>query len=127
MTLRRNEYFIVWRDGNFKGENEWSKYLKQRKMFIYKEAKMNVFFESNTEKAIELIKRKKYNKVILISSWQGGVGKKFVAVVRKILGFDIVVLFYSANQNNLKWIQKYPNALYTNGDMFYKKYITNIK
>ena len=125
LTFRRNEYFIIWRDGNFKGENEWSKYLKQRKMFIYKEAKMNVFFESNTEKAIELIKRKKYNKVILISSWQGGVGKKFVDVVRKILGFDIVVLFYSANQNNLKWIQKYPNALYTNGDMFYKKYITN--
>ena len=125
LTFRRNEYFIIWRDGNFKGENEWSKYLKQRKMFIYKEAKMNVFFESNTEKAIELIKRKKYNKVILISSWQGGVGKKFVDVVRKILNFDIVVLFYSANQNNLNLIQKYPNALYTNGETFYKKYITN--
>jgi hypothetical protein len=125
LTLRRNEYFIIWRDGNFKGENEWSEYLKDRKMFIYKEAKMNVFFESNTEKAIELIKRKKYNKVILISSCQGNVGKKFVDIVRKILGFDIVVLFYSANQNNLNWIQNYPNALYTNMEMFYKSYITN--
>ena len=125
LTLRRNEYFIIWRDGNFKGENEWTQYLKQRKMFIYKEAKMNVFFESNTEKAIELIKRKKYNKVILISSCQGDVGKKFVDIVRKILGFDIVVLFYSANTKNLNWIKTYPNALYTNGEIFYKKYITN--
>ena len=125
LTLRRNEYFIIWRDGNFKGENEWTQYLQDRKMYIYKEAKMNVFFESNTEKAIELIKRKKHNKVILISSCQGDVGKKFVDLVRKILNFDIVVLFYSANQNNLNWIEKYPNALYTNTDMFYKKYITN--
>ena len=125
LTFRRNEYFIIWRDGNFKGKNEWSEYLKQRKMFIYKEAKMNVFFENNTEKAIELIKRKKYNKVILISSCQGTVGKKFVDIVRKILGFDIVVLFYSANQDNLNWIQKYPNALYTNMESFYQKYITN--
>ena len=53
-------------------------------MFIYKSANMNVFFESNMEKALELIKRKKYNKIILISSCQGEVGKKFVDIVRKI-------------------------------------------
>ena len=125
LTLRRNEYFILWRDGNFKGQNEWTKYLKERKMFIYKEAKLNVFFESNTEKALELIKRKKYNKIILISSCQGEVGKKFVDLARKILGFNVVVLFYSANENNLKWIQNYPNALYTNNESFFRKYITN--
>ena len=94
-------------------------------MFIYKYTKMNVFFESNTEKALEMIKRKKYNKIILISSCQGEVGIKFVNVVRKILGFDIVVLFYSANINNLQWIQKYPNALYTNNEIFFRKYILN--
>ena len=125
LTFRRNEYFILWRDGNFKGQNEWSQYLKSQKMFIYKEAKMNAFFESNMEKAIEIIKRKKYNKIILISSCQGEVGKKFVDIVRKILGFDIVVLFYSANISNLNWIQNYPNALYTNNEKFYKSYITN--
>ena len=63
MTLRRNEYFIVWRDGNFKGENEWTKYLKDRKMFIYKEAKMNVYFESNTEKALEILKERNIIKL----------------------------------------------------------------
>ena len=125
LTLRRNEYFILWRDGNFNSKNEWTDYLKQRKMFIYKYTKMNVFFESNTEKALEMIKRKKYNKIILISSCQGDVGIKFVNVVRKILGFDIVVLFYSANINNLQWIQKYPNALYTNNEIFFRKYILN--
>ncbi len=125
LTLKRNEFFIIWRDGNFQGENKWKEYLKGRKMFIYKTANMNVFFESNMEKALELIKRKKYNKIILISSCQGEVGEKFVNVARKILGFDIVVLFYSANKKNLSWIQKYPNALYTNNEEFYKKFITN--
>ena len=125
MTLRRNEYFIIWRDGNFKGENEWTKYLKDRKMFIYKEAKMNVYFESNTEKALEIIKRKKHNKIIIITSCQGNVGRRFIDIARKILGFDIVVLFYSATTNHLSWIQQYPNALYTNNEYFYKKYITN--
>ena len=125
MTLIRNEFFIIWRDGNFKGQNSWTKYLKNRKMFIYKEAKMNVYFESSTEKALELIRRKKYNKIIIISSCQGNVGKRFVDIARKILGFDIVVLFYSATTNNLSWITKYPNALYTNNEYFYKKYILN--
>ena len=126
LTLKRNEYFVIWRDQNFKGVNNWTKYLKDRKMFIYKEAKMNVFFESCTEKALEIIKRKKYNKIIIISSCQGElVGKKFIDIVRKILGFDVVVLFYSAKTSHLKWIQNYPNALYTNNEYFYKKYLTN--
>jgi hypothetical protein len=125
LTLIRNEFFIIWRDGNFKGQNSWTNYLKDRKMFIYKEAKMNVYFESNTEKALELIKRKKYNKIIIITSCQGNVGKRFVDVARKILGFEVVVLFYSANTNNLSWIKNYPNALYTNTEYYYEKYITN--
>ena len=125
LTLKRNEFFIIWRDGNFKGQNSWTNYLKDRKMFIYKEAKMNVYFESNTEKALELIKRKKYNKIIIITSCQGNVGKRFVDVARKILGFEVVVLFYSANTNNLSWIKNYTNALYTNNEYFYRKYITN--
>ena len=126
LTLKRNEYFVIWRDQNFKGENYWTKYLKGRKMFIYKEAKMNVFFESCTEKALEIIKRKKYNKIIIITSCQGElVGRKFVDIVRKILGFDVVVLFFSEGTKHLKWIQNYPNALYTNNEYFYKKYLTS--
>lgn len=126
ITLKRNEYFVIWSDPNFKGKNHYSDYLKDRKMFIYKEAKMNVFFESSTEKALELIRTKKHNKIILISSiGKSLAGKKFIEIARKILGFNVMVLFFSGNRDHLSWIENFPNALYTDNDDFYEKYIKN--
>ena len=53
---------------------------------------MNSYFESSTEKALEIINRKKYNKIILISSIGEELNdKKFVEVARKILEFDVLV------------------------------------
>ena len=52
-------------------------------------------------------------------------GKKFIEIARKILGSNIIVLIFSNNKEHLKWIQKYPNVLYTNDDTFYEDYIKN--
>ena len=124
LTFKRNEYFVIWRDPHFKGDNEFSNYLKERKLFIYETAKMNAYFESNTEKALEIIKRKKFNKIILISNIGLDLGgKKFVEVARKILGFNVMVLFFSANRNHFSWLKEFPNALYTDNSDFYKQYI----
>ena len=68
LTLKRNEYFVIWRDPNFVGQNEYRKYLENAKMILYKNEGINVYIESCTEKALDLIKRKKFNKIILISS-----------------------------------------------------------
>ena len=126
LTLKRNEYFVIWRDPNFKGQNFYSDYLYQRKLFIYKYAKMNIYFETCTEKELELIQRKKFNKIILISSIGLDLsGKKFVEIARKILGLDVVVLFFSSNPDHLKWIQLFPNSLYTNNAIFCENYIIN--
>ena len=87
---------------------------------------MNVYFENSIEKALEIIKRKKYNKIILISNIGLDLsGKKFVETARKILGFNVMVLFFSVNQKHFSWLQNFPNALYTSNDGFYKKYILN--
>ena len=126
LTFKRNEFFVIWRDNHFKGENDYSDYLKERQLFIYQYAKMNAYFTDNTEKALEIIKRKKYNKIILISNIGLDLGgKKFVEVARKILGFNVMVLFFSANEEHLSWIKNFPNALYTNQADFYKDYILN--
>ena len=126
LTFKRNEYFVLWRDPNFEGENDFSDYLKERKLFIYKYAKMNAYFESSTEKALEIIKRKKLNKIIIISSIGLDLsGKKFVEIAREILGFEVMVLFFSNNQSHFSWLQNFPNALYTNDASFYKDYILN--
>ena len=125
LTLKRNEYLVIWRDPCFSKKNEWDKFLEERKMFIYKESKMNAFFVGTIEKGLEIILRKKYNKIILISNIGLDLsGKKFVEVARKILGFDVMVLFFSKNQNNFEWLQNFSNALYTNMNNFYEKYVT---
>jgi len=126
LTFKRNEYFILWRDPNFSSKNIHSDLLKMRQLFIYKYTKMNVYFESSIEKALEIIKRKRFNKIILISNIGLDLsGKKFVEIARKILGFDVVVLFFSQNQKHFSWLQNFPNALYTNDNNFYKEYIMN--
>jgi predicted secreted protein len=126
LTLRRNEYLVVWRDPSFGIKNEWNDFLEQRKMFIYKESKMNAFFVGSVEKGLEIIQRKRYNKIILISNIGKDLsGKKFVEVARKILGFDVMVLFFSNNKEHFSWLKKFPNALYTNMNNFYEKYVTN--
>ena len=126
LTLRRNEYLVVWRDPCFDQENEYSDFLEERKMFIYKESKMNAYFVGSVEKGLEIIQRKRYNKIILISNIGKDLsGKKFVEVARRILGFDVMVLFFSNNNSHFSWLQKFPNALYTNKKHFYEKYVTN--
>ena len=126
LNFKRNEYLVIWRDNHFQGQNEFSNYLKERQLFIYEYAKMNCYLAGTTEKALEIIKRKKYNKIILISNiGKDLAGKKFVEVARKILGFNVMVLFFSADRNHLSWIKDFPNALYTNTDSFYKDYILN--
>jgi hypothetical protein len=126
LTFKRNEYLIIWRDPNFKDGNEFSSFLFSRKMFIYKLAKMNAYFESSTEKALELINKKKFNKIILITSiGQDLSGRKFVDIARAILGFKAVVLFFSQNKNHFSWLQNYKNALYTDNADFCEEYIMN--
>jgi len=126
LTFKRNEYIVIWRDNHFKGQNDFSDYLKERKLFIYEYAKMNAYFSGGTEEALEIIKRKRYNKIILISNIGLDLGgKKFVEVARKILGFNVPVLFFSANRNHFSWLKDFPNALYTSQDSFYKDYILN--
>ena len=126
LTLKRNEYFVIWRDPHFSGENEFTKYLKNAKMYLYKNESINVYIENTSEKALELIKKKRFNKIILISSIGKDLGgKKFVEIARKILGFDVMVLFFSQSRDHLKWIQNFPNALYTNNTQFYQNYVKN--
>ena len=76
--------------------------------------------------ALDIIKRKKYNKVILLSN----VGiveeaKQFINDVRTILKFNVVVLFFTASLSHLNWIKDFPNALFTMSEYFFREYILN--
>jgi len=126
-TLKRNEYLIIWKDSNLNENNNYNSFLNNLKtLYLLQFSDKNIYFEACTEKALELIKRKRFNKIILISNiGLDFSGKKFAEIARKILGFNIVVLFFSNNNNHLKWIKDFPNSLYTNRIDFCTKYISN--
>ena len=73
---------------------------------------MNIYFENSIEDALKFLLKRKYNKVILISNIGKDLsGKKFVEIARKIFGFNLIVLFFSNNEEHFKWIQNFPNCL----------------
>lgn len=126
LTFKRDEYLIIWRDPHFHQASKYYEFLEEKKLFICEYAKFNAYFESSIEKALEIIIRKQKNKIILISNVGLDLsGKKFVDIARKILGFNIVVLFFSENTNHLNWLKKYPNALFSDNIDYFEEYITN--
>ena len=126
IKIKRNEYFLLWRDNHFEGNNFYFDYLKQRELYANGIAKMNIYIENNTESALKFIFKRRFNKMILITNIGLDLsGKKFIEVTRKILGSNIIVLIYSSNKKHLDWIQNFPNVLYTNMASIYKKYIKN--
>ena len=92
--------------------------------YIEQYAEQNIYPCETTEEALELIKRKKYNKIILISNVGTDLGgKKFIEESRKIIGNDVIALFLAYNIGHLDWIKNYRNALFSNEPSFYEEYL----
>ena len=128
-TLKRNEYFILYRDPNFIGKSIYSDFLQiiQKKSYQFIND-MNIYFEGSTVEALKFLLKRKNQKVILITSISfDKSGKRFIEITRKIYGFNLLVLFFSSKKNkeeNYKWIKDFQNCLYTTKSNLYKDYIT---
>ena len=132
MKLKRKEYCVIWRDNNFSSKpvynNEFDeifkKFLKERIKYIQQFAEHNIYTCETTNEALELVKRKKYNKIILISNVGSDLGgKAFIDEARKIIGNDVITLFLAYNIKHLDWIKNYQNALFSNEPNFYETYL----
>ncbi len=130
--LKRKEFCVIWRDNNFSSKPVYNnkfdaifkKFLKERKKYIEQYAEYNIYPCETTEEALELVNRKKYNKIILLSNVGTDLGgKKFIDEARKIIGNDVIALFLAYNIQHLNWITKYKNALFSNEPNFYERYI----
>jgi len=130
--FKRVEYCVIWRDTNFSSNpvynNEFDqvfkKFLKERMEYINQNAKYNIYPCETSEEALELVNRKKYNKIILISNV--GVdkgGKKFVEKARQIIGNDVIALFLAYQISHLDWIKNFKNAIFSNDPKFYEEYL----
>ena len=132
VKLKRVEYCCIWRDNNFSKNpvynNEFDdlfkKFLAQRVKYIEQYAEFNIYPCQTSEEALKLIRRKKYNKIILLSNIGSDLGgKKFIDEARKIIGNDVVVLFLAYNIAHLEWVKNYKNALFSNDPNFYEEYL----
>ena len=130
--LERQEYCVIWRDTNFSSkpihfsqfDELFKKFLKERIKYIEQVAKYNIYPCETSEEALNLIRRKKYNKIILISNVGTDFGgEKFVSEARKIIGNDVIALFLAYKTSHLNWIKNYPNAIFSNDPKFYENYL----
>ena len=126
LDFKINESLIIWRDPTINENKSYAKVFNVSKMYINQFLRINAYFKDSIENALELIKRKKLNKIILISNIGLDLsGKKLMEIARKILDFPVIILFFSKNLMHLKWIQEEKNILFTSETNFYKKYILN--
>jgi len=130
--LKRKEFCVIWRDNNFSSKPVYNNqfdaifkdFLKERLKYIKQFAEFNIYPCETTNEALELIRKKKYNKIILISNVGTDLGgKKFVDEARKIIGNDVIALFLAYNIKHLDWIKNYKNALFSNKPNFYEEYL----
>ena len=126
IDFKKNDKLIIWRDPSYNINTQFDFMFKLSQSIIYKNDKMNIYFENNIESALELVKRKKFNKIILISNIGKDLsGKRFVEISRKILGSPIIALFFSNNNSHLNWLKDFPNVLFTNNINDLQKFIMN--
>ena len=132
IKIKRIEYCVIWRDPNFspnpvyndKYDNVFKKFLSERKEYIYQFARFNIYPCETTKEALELVKKKKHNKIILMSNAGADKGgKDFIDKARMIIGSNVICLFSAYMIEHLEWISKYPNSLFSNDPQFYEQYL----
>ena len=120
MTVERAKYLIVWRDNNFNrsnpnGYSEFEKMLEfnqEIQNFASLNLKTKIYYFNESNEALEFIKRKKYNKIVLITNG-GNNGCDFINNARKIIGENTIALITCfVAQNHLKTVQNLENVLF---------------
>ena len=137
ITLRRVEYLIIWRDFNFDPSNinnfaqedflKMQKFHREIKAFALRDVNAKLYQMTNDENALDLLKRKKYNKVIIITNGYND-GKNFILKSRKIIGANTIAAVLSYNiANHIEWVQNMENVLLLNGQIFHEKFFDCVK
>ena len=133
ITMKRCEYLIIWRDYNFDesnpnnyGDEEFQQMVKfneEIKKFSSREVDSKVYYVKTSEEGLKLIKRKKYNKIILITNGNNE-SKQYISDARKIIGSDCIALVSAFEPyNHLDWVKDFQNTLISNKEEFHKKFI----
>ena len=127
ITLKRNEYYFLWKDYHFTHQTGFTAHALHVKNIAKQLLGINVYGVGEIDEALEIIKRKKYNKVIIMSNVGNDIekAKQFIKDIRDILKFNVIIMFFTSRRSHLEWIKEIPNILFTTKDSLFKKYILN--
>jgi len=137
ITLERVEYLIIWRDFNFDPSNpncfnpedflKMQEFHRKIKAFTSRDVSAKIYQMLNDEDALALLKRKKYNKVIIITNGYNN-GQNFILESRKIIGANSIAAVSSYNVSaHIDWVKNMENVLLLNGQAFHEKFFDCVK
>ena len=132
VTFKRIEYLVIWRDYNFSPNNpnnysnevfiKMQEFHRKIKNILLNELNSKIYFTKNSEEALALVKRKRYNKIIIITNGNNN-GKDFILKSREIIGSEAIAAVSAYDvENHIKWVKNMPNVLLLNGINFHEKF-----
>ena len=136
ITLKRCKYLIVWRDYNFDLNNpnnynneqfkKMVEFNEKIRKFSAREVDSKVYYVKSSEEGLQLIKKKRYNKIILMTNGNNN-AKEYITDARKIIGANCIALVSSFQPaNHLKWIKEFKNTLISNREDFHERFIKSV-
>ena len=136
ITMKRVEYLVIWRDYNFDPENpnkysekvfqEIQEFHRKIKRKIVMEFESKIYYVKTTEEALELIKKKIYNKIIIVTNGYND-AEKYINNARQMIGANTVVGVSVYNiKKHIHWIKRMENTLLLNGIDYHEKFFKSI-
>ena len=136
ITMKRCEYLIIWRDYNFDLNNpnnyddkqfkKMVKFNEKIKKFSAREVDSKVYYVKTSEEGLKLIKKKKYNKIIIITNGNNN-AKEYITDARKIIGANCIALVSAFDpSNHLDWVKDFKNTLISNKEDFHERFIKSV-
>ena len=132
ITLKRVEYLIIWRDINFDPNNLndfpqqdfllMQEFHRKIRAFTSRDISAKIYRMLNDEDALSLLKRKKYNKIIIITNGYNE-GQNFILKARDIIGANTIAAVSCFDVGkHIEWVKKMENVLLLNGQEFHEKF-----
>ena len=136
IIFKRVEYLVLWRDYNFNSQNPnkykdrvfsiMKEFHSKLKKLLLNELNCKIYFVSNDEEGIKLLKLKKYNKVIVVTNGSNG-GEDFINKTRKIIKSNPIAAVSAYDvKSHIKWVKDMKNVLILNGIDFHEKFFKSV-
>ena len=136
VIMERIEFLVIWRDKNLdkKNPNNYiDKVFNDMKIF-HKEIKnllsnilnCKIYYSNTTEDALNILEKKIYNKVIIVTNGSNE-AKEFILSSRRIIGSNPIAAVSAYDvEKHIQWAKDMRNVLLLNGTDFHRKFFESV-